>query len=99
MPTASVVGSSLVECALIISLTDLYCNVYYSMQNDNINLLFSREMRKGLSRATAVLMSNKKGPISSIITVDRSFYYVGGMGYSSSPENSLFDLFRDEIFF
>lgn len=41
----------------------------------------------------------KKGPISSDDTADRSFYYVGGMDYSSSPEYSLFDLFRDEIFF
>lgn len=54
---------------------------------------------KGLSRATVVLMSNKKGPINSDDTADRSFYYVGGMDYSSSPEYSLFDLCRVEIFF
>lgn len=64
----------------------------------NKSIVWTRDAKRS-SRTAAALMSNKKRPINSDDTADRSFYYVGGMNYSSSPEYSLFDLFRDEIFF
>ena len=54
-------------------------------------------MRKGLQEQ--LLRWRAKKDLSTVMILDRSFYYVGGMDYSSSPEYSLFDLFRDEIFF
>ena len=63
----------------------------------NKSIVWTRDEKR--SSRTAAALGIKKGPISSDDTADRSFYYVGGMDYSSSPEYSLFDLFRDEIFF
>lgn len=64
----------------------------------NKTIVWARDEKRS-SRTAAALMSNKKRPINSDDTADRSFYYVGGKDYSSSSEYSLFDLFRDEIFF
>lgn len=63
----------------------------------NKSIVWTRDAKR--SSRTAAALGSKKGPINSDDTADRSFYYVGGMDYSSSPEYSLFDLFRDEIFF
>ncbi len=63
----------------------------------NKSIVWTRDAKR--SSRTAAALGSKKRPINSDDTVDRSFYYVGGMDYSSSPEYSLFDLFRDEIFF
>lgn len=62
----------------------------------NKSIVWTRDAKR--SSRTAAALGSKKGPINSDDTADRSFYYVGGMD-SSSPEYSLFDLFRDEIFF
>lgn len=63
----------------------------------NKSIVWTRDAKR--SSRTAAALGSKKRPINSDDTADRSFYYVGGMDYSSSPEYSLFDLFRDEIFF
>ena len=63
----------------------------------NKSIVWTRDEKR--SSRIAAALGSKKRPINSDDTADRSFYYVGGMDYSSSPEYSLFDLFRDEIFF